>query len=170
MCGKKKPILIFKVKVAQWCPSLCKLSRPEYWSGQPFPSPRDLPKPGIEPGSPTLQAYSLLVEPPGNPNHTGEGSLSLLQGIFPTQESNWDLLYCRQILYQLSYQGSQHNFESETESHSVVSLRLFETPWTVDGILQARILECVAFPFSRGPSQPRDQTQVSHTAGGFFTS
>ena len=41
---------------------------------------------------------------------------------------------------------------------------------TVHGILQARILEWVAFPFSRGPSQPRDWTQVSHTTGGFFTS
>ena len=37
------------------------------------------------------------------------------------------------------------------------------------GILQARILEWVAFPFSRGSSQPRDQTQVSCIAGGFFT-
>ena len=42
--------------------------------------------------------------------------------------------------------------------------------YTVRGILQARILEWVAFPFSRGSSQPRDQTQVSHIAGGFFTS
>ena len=41
---------------------------------------------------------------------------------------------------------------------------------TVHGILQARILEWVAFPFSRGSFQPRDQTQVSHTAGRFFTS
>ena len=41
---------------------------------------------------------------------------------------------------------------------------------TVHGILQARILEWVAVPFSRGSSQPRDQTQVSLTAGGFFTS
>ena len=40
----------------------------------------------------------------------------------------------------------------------------------VHGILQATILEWVAFPFSRGSSQPRDQTQVSHTAGRFFTS
>ena len=40
----------------------------------------------------------------------------------------------------------------------------------VHGILQARILEWVAFPFSRGYSQARDQTQVSHIAGGFFTS
>ena len=50
------------------------------------------------------------------------------------------------------------------------------TPWTRAcqaplsmGILQARILEWVAVPFSRGSSQPRDQTQVSHIAGRFFT-
>ena len=42
--------------------------------------------------------------------------------------------------------------------------------YTVHGILQARILEWVAFPFSRASSQPRDQTQVSRIAGGFFTS
>ena len=42
--------------------------------------------------------------------------------------------------------------------------------YTVRGIFQARILELIAFPFSRGSSQPRDWTQVSHTAGGFFTS
>ena len=42
--------------------------------------------------------------------------------------------------------------------------------YTVHGILQARILEWVAFPFSRGSSQPRDWTQVSLTAGRFFTS
>ena len=39
----------------------------------------------------------------------------------------------------------------------------------IHGILQARILEWVAFPFSRGSSQPRDRTQVSRIAGGFFT-
>ena len=42
--------------------------------------------------------------------------------------------------------------------------------YTVHGILQARILERVAFPFSRGSSQPRNRTQVFHIAGGFFTS
>ena len=42
--------------------------------------------------------------------------------------------------------------------------------YTVHGILQARILEWVAFLFSRGSSQPRDQTQVSLIVGGFFTS
>ena len=61
----------------------------------------DLPNPGIEPKSPILQADSLPAEPPGKPKNTGVGSLSLLQGIFPTQESNQDLLHCRWILYQL---------------------------------------------------------------------
>ena len=43
-------------------------SRPEYWSGLPFPSPGDLPDPRIEPRSPTLQADALPSEPPGAPN------------------------------------------------------------------------------------------------------
>ena len=42
--------------------------------------------------------------------------------------------------------------------------------YTGHGILQARILEWVALPFSKGPSQQRDQTQVCRIAGGFFTS
>ena len=42
--------------------------------------------------------------------------------------------------------------------------------YTVHGILQAKILEWVAFPFSRGSCRPRIQTQVSHIAGRFFTS
>ena len=43
-------------------------SKQEYWSGLPFPSPRDLPDPGIEPRSPTLWADALLSEPPGKPH------------------------------------------------------------------------------------------------------
>ena len=42
--------------------------------------------------------------------------------------------------------------------------------YRLHGILQARVLKWVTFPYSRGSSQPRDQTQVSHIAGGFFTS
>ena len=64
------------------------------------------PNPGIKPMSPALQVDTLLSEPPEKPKNTGEGRLSLLQGIFLTQESNWGLLHCRQILYPLSYQGS----------------------------------------------------------------
>ena len=69
-------------------------------------SPGDLPNPGAEPRSPTLQAESLPSEPPGKPKNTGENCHSLLQGIFLTQESNRGLLHCRGILYQLNYQGS----------------------------------------------------------------
>ena len=50
-----------------------------------------------------LQTDSL----PGKPKNNVAGSLFLLQEIFPTQESNWGLLHCRWILYQLSYQGRQ---------------------------------------------------------------
>ena len=70
----------------------------------PCPSPRDLPNPGIK--LPTLRVDSLPTEASGKPKSTGVGSLSLLQGIFLTQESNWDPLHCRQSLYQLHYQGS----------------------------------------------------------------
>ena len=47
-------------------------SRQEYWSGLPFPSPEDLPHPGIEPRSPALQADALPPEPPGKPMVDGE--------------------------------------------------------------------------------------------------
>ena len=71
--------------------------------------------------------------------NTGVGSLALLQGIFPTQGSNPGLPHCRQILYQLSHQGSP------------------------------RILEWVACPFSRRSSRPRNWIRVSCIAGRFFT-
>ena len=48
----------------------------------------------FQPRSPSLQTDSLPSEPPGKPKNTGVGSLSLFQGIFPTQESNWGLLHC----------------------------------------------------------------------------
>ena len=71
---------------------------------------------------------------------TGVGSLSLLQGIFPTQGSNPGLPHCKLILYQLSHQQSP------------------------------RIMVWVAFPFSSRSSQPRNRTRISYIAGGFFTS
>ena len=53
--------------VAHQAPRSMEFSRQEYWSGYPFPFLRDLPKPGINPVSPALQAESLLSEPPRNP-------------------------------------------------------------------------------------------------------
>ena len=95
-------------------------------------------------------------------------SHSLLQGIFPTQESNPGLLHCRQVLYHLS----QFCFMPLNDMRVKIT-QLYPTlcdpmDYTVHGILQARIL--VAFPFFRGSSQPSDRTQVSCIAGRFFTS
>ena len=84
-----------------------------------------------------LRLYSLWNSPGQN---TGVGSLSLLQGVFPTQGSNPGLLHCRQILYHLSHKGSP------------------------------RMLKWVACPFSRGSSQPRSETGSYCIAGRFFTS
>ena len=58
------------------------------------------------PSSPTLQADSSPSEPPGKPENTGAGSLSLLQGNFLTQAGNPGLLPGRRVLYQLRHQGS----------------------------------------------------------------
>ena len=79
--------------------------------------------------------YSLWNSPDQN---IGVGSLSLLQGIFPTQGLNLGLPRCGRILYQLSRKGSP------------------------------KILEWVAYPFSRGSSQPRSRTGASCIAGRFF--
>ena len=97
------------MKVAQSCPTLC---------------------------DPVDYIYSPWNSPGQN---TGVGSLSLLQGIFPTQGLNPGLPHCRQILYPLSHKGSP------------------------------TILEWVACPFFRVSSQPRNWTGVSHIAGGFST-
>ena len=62
----------------------------KYWSGLPFPSPGDLPDPGVKPRSPTVQADSLPTEPPGKPKYIG---------VILTQKLTWGLLHCSQILY-----------------------------------------------------------------------
>ena len=108
--------------------------RQEYWSGLPFPPAGDLPHPGIEPGllhcrqilyrlsyredpkvaqkkkiqkvvSDSLRPHGLYSPWNSPGQNTGVGSLSLLQGIFPTQGSNPGLPHCRRILYQLSHKG-----------------------------------------------------------------
>ena len=81
--------------------------------------------------------YRLWNSPGQN---TGVGSLSLLQGIFPTQGLNLGLPHCRQILYQLSHKGN------------------------------SRMTEWVAYAFSSSSSWPRNTTRISCIAGGFFTS
>ena len=87
--------------------------------------------------SDSLWSHGLCMNSPGQT--AGVGSLSLLQGIFPTQGSNPGFLHCRWILYQLSFKGSP------------------------------RILEWLDYPFSRGSSQPRNRTGISCIASVFFT-
>ena len=127
-----------KVKVIQSCLTLC---NPMYYTVPgilqarilervAFPFSRgssQLPNPGIKPGSPSLQADSLPAEPPEKPKNTGVGSLSLLQWIFQTQESNQGLLHYRWVLYQLSYQG---NLELQI-SYSLrgVLSKAYSIPW-----------------------------------------
>ena len=84
--------------------------------------------PGIKPRSPSLQADSLPAKPLGKPKNTGVGSLSILQWIFPTQELNWGVLHCRQILYQLSYQESP--IRSRVLVKSVVS-PVIQPGWSI---------------------------------------
>ena len=111
----------------------------------------------------SLPGSSVHGDSPGK--NTGEGYHFLLQGIFLTQELNPNLLHCRQILYRLSYKESpRSDIESEVKAKVAQSCPTLCDPmdYTVHGILQARLLEWVAFPFSRGSSQ------VSCIAGGFF--
>ena len=112
-----------------WTIQSTEFSRPEYWSGLPFLSPGDLPNPGIEPRSPPSQADSLPGKPQGKHKNTGMGSLSLLQWIFLTQESNPGLLHYRRILYQMSYQGTPNkwmgDFKTLKFNQFVFSLIIF---------------------------------------------
>ena len=103
---KWKLLSRLRLSATPWTLQSMEFSRPEYWSEWPFPSLRDLPNPGIEPRSPALHVESSPAEPQEKPKNTGVGSLSLLQEIFLTQESNPGLLHCRWILCQLSHSNS----------------------------------------------------------------
>ena len=122
------------MKVTQSCPTLC---NPMDFTIHGIFQARILVLVAIS----FLKSHSIVsdsLQPPGlyspwnSPGQkSGVGSLSLLQGVFLTQGSNPGLPHCRWILYQLSHEGSP------------------------------RILEWVAYPFSSGFSQPRNQTGVS---------
>ena len=139
--NKAYKIIVWLVASNSWQPHglprlLCPsgFSRQEYWNVLACPPPRDLSNPGIKRRSPTLQAGSLPSEPPGKCKNTGVGSLSLLQGIFPTQESNQGLLHCRQILYQLSYQGSP--YKSIKQPNKANANKLIITNMRIDSFLK----------------------------------
>ena len=107
------------------------------WASRCFPIPLSLWDHNS--GKTSLWPHGLYSPWNSLGQSTRVGSLSLLQGIFPAQESNPGLPHCRQILYQLSHKGSP------------------------------RSLEWVAYPFSSRSSWPRNRTGVSCIAGRFFT-
>ena len=186
-------------------------SRQEYWSGLPFPSPGDLPDPGIKPRFPALQADALTSEPPGKPFAILKSTITLLLGS----------IYCYSQVHNKYYLKGAFHFSFSLESNYQVMMIIFlrclywaeggppllnsqvealiEAPTThletglqkgkrmcakslqscltlcnpmdcrspgssVHGILQARILEWVAMPSSRGSSQSRGQTHVSYVS------
>ena len=113
-------------------------SRPEYWSGEPVPSPGDLRNPGIQPRSPAMQADSLPLSHKGSPSTPRTAVISSVKvKLLVTQSC---LTLCGSV--DCSPSGS-----------------------SVPGILLARILEWVAVPFPKVFSQPRNLTQVSQIAG-----
>ena len=124
------------------------ISRQEHWSGLPVPSPMHESEKWKWSRSVMADSQwphglqpTKLLRPWDSPGkNTGVGCHALLQGIFSTQGSNPSLPHCRQILYHLSHQRGP------------------------------RILEQLAYPFSRGSSWPRNRTRVSCIAGTFFTS
>ena len=161
--------------------------RQEYWSELPFPFQGVLSNPGVEFVSPAqagrfftpvclvAQSFLTLCNPmgcstPGPYVHgdspgknTGVSCHFPFGGFFPTQGLNSCLLHRQADSLPLCAQSLSH-------------FRLSATPWAAAlqapmsvGILQARILEWLAISFSWGSSQPKDQTQVSHIAGIFFT-
>ena len=113
--------------------SSMEFSKQEYWSGLPFPSPGDLPDPGIEPASPTLQADALPPEPPGKHNdRSGGGAL---------KDFYCDLLLVRKVA-QRGYHFRQGHPAGERWCCGVVlrSPMCFPLLWTEDkeGRLRSR--------------------------------
>ena len=107
------------------------------------------PRPGIEPVSPALAGRFFTTEPPGK---------------FPSKVFKHDLIWLSLHCFNIFLKCAQL-CPTLCDPRTIAR----QAPLSM-GILQARILEWIAVPLSRGSSQPRDQTQVSCIAGGFFTS
>ena len=132
----------------------------------------------LQPNRPLPSRFLCQWDSPGK--ETGVGCHALLQGIFPTQGWNSCLRHCRRILY--CWASGEAQVLGHTWKWSIFHFFPFRSMrgfffdihclcnCTVHGILQDRLLEWVAIPFSSGSSQPRNRTGVSHIAGGFFTS
>ena len=130
-------------------------SRQEYWSVLPLPPPGNFPNTGIKAVSPTAPALAdgfFTTEPPGSPRQRGKDKpVSDLTLRRPGRFQNPVALFLQSCLTLCNPMDCSR-----------------QVPLSM-GILQARILEWVAMPSSRGSSQPRDRTQVFCIPGRFFT-
>ena len=114
------------------------------------PSPAYLPNPGIKPRSLALQADSLPSEPPGKPKNTGVGSLSLLQGIFPIQEYNRNLLHFRRILAD--------SLPAELQGETRVQFLVWEDPLEKGMAIHSSILAWrIPWTEESGGCRPQDR-------------
>ena len=138
---------------ARQAPLPMESSRQKYWSGLPCPAPGDLPDPGIK---------AMSTSP-------------AVAGEFFTTGTTWEALLTLARLHILCWievgrMESLPCFQSEKVKVAQSCPTVCDLmDYTVHGILLARILEWVAFPFSRRSCQLRDRAKVSHIAGRFFT-
>ena len=159
--------------VAHQVPLSMEFSRQEYWSGLPLPSPGGLPNPGIKPRSPTLQADALPFEPPGNP-HKKTKQNPKCKCARPLENSARQAGVRGQLTI-LSLSGKRWYVHAKSlQSRPALCNPMDCSPpsSSVRRILQARTLERVVMPSSRGSSQSRDRTHISWgscIADGFFT-
>ena len=125
-----------------YAPPSMGLSRQEYWSGLPFPSPGDLPNPGMEPWSLILQADTLLSEPPGNklinliPDSSAFSKSSLCIWKFSVhvllkpvlKDFEHYLLACEMGTLNL-YKNIERHFKEPGQNHSNSNILLRTDPW-----------------------------------------
>ena len=100
--------------VAYQAPPSMEFSRQEYWSGLPFPSPGDLPDPGIKPWSPALEADTLPFEPPGKPFHAKMGTI----------RTEMARTYQKQKRFRRGDKNTQKNYKNDPDNHNGVVTHL----------------------------------------------
>ena len=157
--------------VACQAPLSVELSRQEYWSELPCHFPGDLPNPVIKPSSltsPTLAGRFFTTR-----RRKWQPTLVFLPGESQGRRSlvGWSDLAAAAAAAAVP-PGSPSSIITEVKWKLLSPIWLFATPWTIQSMEFSRpeYWSGLAFPFPKGSSQTRDQTQVTHIAGGFFTS
>ena len=128
-----------------------------------FPFSRGSSQPSVQTQVSHIVGRFFTTEPPGKP----------IFRLLEVKSSGTPIMIKRYVnvfsIIRLPHFPFYSKSLSVSESHSVMSDSFDPMDYIVHGIFQARILEWIAIPFSRGSSQPRNRTQVSCTAGRFFT-